>query len=333
MFFYYLTDSTFWVFFEQFGVVFSALLICMFIFEYDPDKRKYIIWLVVSLAASYILVWILQHSVGRIRPSRCGYEMTFVPFLSGWEQDHSVCFPSGHTTFAFVFATFLAGLYPRMHWLFYAIATLTGLSRVVHEAHWISDVYGGMLTGYGLTSLIKTHCFSIEKSIRKRLPAVIQKRLWPDERTGLKKGDKCPVFSAVTIQGKTVSPHRAGRANYRLVFVPSVKAPAIIDKLRQFDTALKDSNDNYTTIIITPDAEHFQSEIKKRHNLSMDFISDRKRKISRSFNLLAIGRRRPRETTVNINNKGLIEEIQPAIASASISLLLSSSICSLALCG
>lgn len=307
----HLTDRRVWEFFEQFGVVFSALLVCIFIWEYAPDKRRYIIWLIVSLAAAYLTVWLVQHTVGKIRPSRCGYEVTFLPFPSGWEEDSSLSFPSGHTTFAFVVATFLAGLYPRMHWFFYSIAALTGLSRVVHEAHWISDVYGGMLTGYGATSLIKIHYFSIENAIYKRLPARMKRGFRPENHADLKEGNPCPDFNTVTIEGRPISSGLNENRDCTLVFVPCGTAPATINRLQKLDMAIKNGTDTNIPIIITPDPEYLLAAIKKKHNLSLDFLSDRKRTISRSFKLLAIGRRRPRETTVIISNQGIIKTIHP----------------------
>lgn len=60
-------------------------------------------------------------------------------------------FPSGHTTVAFAAATVYALEYGNKPWvpvLAYTAASLTGLSRITENKHWISDVVAGAALGY-----------------------------------------------------------------------------------------------------------------------------------------------------------------------------------------
>ena len=60
-------------------------------------------------------------------------------------------FPSGHTTVAFAAATVFAMEYKDIKYvpiLAYSAATLIGLSRLVQNAHWASDVLVGAVLGY-----------------------------------------------------------------------------------------------------------------------------------------------------------------------------------------
>lgn len=60
-------------------------------------------------------------------------------------------FPSGHTTVAFAAATVFAMEYKNIKYvpiLAYSAATLIGLSRLVQNAHWTSDVLVGAVLGY-----------------------------------------------------------------------------------------------------------------------------------------------------------------------------------------
>lgn len=63
-------------------------------------------------------------------------------------------FPSGHTTMAFISATILSKEYgEKSYWYSvggYTMATLTGLSRIANNRHWISDVLAG--AGIGIFS-------------------------------------------------------------------------------------------------------------------------------------------------------------------------------------
>ncbi|MCX7002034.1 MAG: phosphatase PAP2 family protein [bacterium] len=146
-------DNDFWAFVEQLGLVWIGLLACIFIWVYDPAKRKYIIAFIVTSIITGLLVDVIKKTTGKIRPEPYFstyaeyFHVRFLGFLKGWTVDAPVAFPSGHSTQAFVTATFLAVLYPRVRWMFYSMAACTAFSRVLSQAHWLSDIYAGMLLG------------------------------------------------------------------------------------------------------------------------------------------------------------------------------------------
>ncbi len=146
-------DNDFWAFVEQLGLVWIGLLACIFIWVYDPAKRKYIVVFIGTSIISGLLVEIIKNTTGKIRPEPYFstyaeyFHIRFLGLLQGWTVDAPVAFPSGHATQAFVTATFLAVLYPRARWMFYGVATCTAFSRVLSQAHWLSDIYAGMLLG------------------------------------------------------------------------------------------------------------------------------------------------------------------------------------------
>ena len=74
-----------------------------------------------------------------------------------WRPDHSAnnSFPSGHTSMAFMMATWLHKEYgltesPLYSILGYSVATTIGISRVMNNKHWLSDVLTG--AGVGILS-------------------------------------------------------------------------------------------------------------------------------------------------------------------------------------
>lgn len=108
--------------------------------------------LFVSTLLSYSFGWgmtkLIKHNVKSTRPDYSGANS----------------FPSGHTTIAFINAAILSKeykeQYPWISILGYSCATVTGLSRVANNRHWMSDVLFGASLGclmtelsYGLTDL------------------------------------------------------------------------------------------------------------------------------------------------------------------------------------
>jgi membrane-associated phospholipid phosphatase len=88
----------------------------------------------------------LKFVTGRSRPSADLGSSDFRPFTGGES------FPSGHTTAAFAVAGSIATHYDRL-WikgLSYSVAGLVGYSRMVHDAHWLSDVTAGAFIGIGV---------------------------------------------------------------------------------------------------------------------------------------------------------------------------------------
>ena len=148
---FFLLHNDFWAFFEQFGLVWAGVLICIFLWEYHPEYRRYIAVFLAASIVTAIIVAVSKHTTGKLRPGLTEGKVTFLPFLEGWGRGDNICFPSGHTTQAFVLATFMACLYPRLRVFYYVVAAITGASRIVTTAHWPSDVYGGAILGYGVT--------------------------------------------------------------------------------------------------------------------------------------------------------------------------------------
>jgi len=150
-------DNDFWIFVEQLGLVWIGLIACVVIWVYDPAKRKYMLVFLAASVLAGLLVSIIKCTTGKIRPEPYFstyaeyFHIRFLGFLQGWRVDAPVAFPSGHSTQAFVTATFLAVLYPRLRWMWYGVAACTIFSRVLTQAHWLSDVYAGMLLGHYTT--------------------------------------------------------------------------------------------------------------------------------------------------------------------------------------
>jgi membrane-associated phospholipid phosphatase len=101
-----------------------------------------------TVGISGIAVNIIKPLLGRARPllwlrdGLYGFEpfSYFTPLWNGM--------PSGHATTAFALAFSLAKLYPRGRPLWFAYALLLALSRLMVNAHYLSDVFAGVLLGW-----------------------------------------------------------------------------------------------------------------------------------------------------------------------------------------
>ena len=128
-----------------------------------------------SLLISGVLVQGLKQVFSRTRPYAA---------LNQWEfqgpgklrGSDNVSFPSGHTAAAFSIAASIATIYDSklVKILAYSAATLTGLSRIHDNKHWMSDVFMGALIGTVSGIFItKRHIMMKPNSRVKLAPTII----------------------------------------------------------------------------------------------------------------------------------------------------------------
>lgn len=111
----------------------------------DNDKALIVAQdgLTASIIASGIVTPVIKYAAGRSRPSQNPGVHHFRPF-SG-----AASFPSGHTTQAFAVASVISAHYDQT-WIkctSYSVASLVGVARTYHDAHFASDVVAGALIG------------------------------------------------------------------------------------------------------------------------------------------------------------------------------------------
>lgn len=120
-------------------------------------KYCYLILFVLSSLIHLILVHIGKKWVfdGMPRPAEFLKDVSFYK-VPGIELLHWGSFPSGHTTTAFMLASFLYLVLPKkmkVHWLLMGIAFLIGMSRVYLMQHFLMDIWAGAALGV-LSSLL-----------------------------------------------------------------------------------------------------------------------------------------------------------------------------------
>jgi len=128
----------------RFGLIWFLLGVWVFFREEKRDHWFYLPFLCTALIASVIPNVVLKPLVARLRP-------VWLPgayIVASTADPYS--FPSGHATFSFAMAAFLAGYERRWKWGLYILAALISFSRIYLGVHYPLDVIAGAGMGWGI---------------------------------------------------------------------------------------------------------------------------------------------------------------------------------------
>lgn len=146
---------------EQFGHWAATTAICCAVGLLDPKGRRRGLAIAAACFWTFVVTHLLKDTFGRTRPNM--WDALHIPpgtwIWGGPEQGFRLgagwaSFPSGHTSAAFALASALAWFYPRGRILFMYLAVVTAIQRVLHEAHFISDVIAGMAVGVCVSRIV-----------------------------------------------------------------------------------------------------------------------------------------------------------------------------------
>ena len=111
-------------------------------------------FLFAAIALPSLLVTIIKRVIGRARPFVGGHLDPFLYLPPVWRPDYA-SMPSGHATTAFAAAVAVALLWPRLRLPMLIYALLIAASRVVLDAHYVSDVIAGAAAGVAGALLVR----------------------------------------------------------------------------------------------------------------------------------------------------------------------------------
>ena len=96
----------------------------------------------------------LKLVVRRLRPDAQTFGYVFRPFADHPFSNGGLGMPSSHTLVAFAGATALARLFPRAWWLWYLLAVGCAITRVLANAHFLSDTVAAAALGWFVGELL-----------------------------------------------------------------------------------------------------------------------------------------------------------------------------------
>ena len=141
------------------GLTFTSSEIIIFffltsLFLWNENKRKWILPLWFTLFLSTLVSFILKVVIQRPRPFQQGIIeiSSFLVKNSYYVWDFS--FPSNQTMLVFCAIPILSKEFPKFKYVWIALASLVGFSRLYFGLHFLSDVIAGAAIGYLLGALI-----------------------------------------------------------------------------------------------------------------------------------------------------------------------------------
>lgn len=140
--------------------IWFVIVVFLIIFEQKINK-KFIIYLIISLAITSVVVFGLKHTINRPRPSFAKasedkpFHLTPNTYRLTYSCPKDASFPSGHTAIAFTCATTLAFFDKKRKWFYYLVAILISISRIYLNCHYLMDVLAGGVIGYIIVKFIQ----------------------------------------------------------------------------------------------------------------------------------------------------------------------------------
>jgi len=134
----------------QYGQAVCTAIVALLVWRLDglgPHRRAWeeIAW---ASVATGLIAMAIKRLLGRVRPGRENAGAFLGPTLK--HANYRESFPSSHSAGAVTLTVVLAILYPRGAEIFWALALICAGLRYIMDAHWPSDVLGGIALGYGV---------------------------------------------------------------------------------------------------------------------------------------------------------------------------------------
>jgi undecaprenyl-diphosphatase len=148
----FLDESLLWITSKSFEIIIFSLLTILLL--WNKTKRKWVLPLWFTMFLSAVTSFLLKVVIQRPRPFQQGLIeiSSFLIKNSYYVWDFS--FPSNHTMLAFCALPIISKEFPKLKYLWIALASLVGFSRLYFGFHFLSDIIAGAAIGYLIGALI-----------------------------------------------------------------------------------------------------------------------------------------------------------------------------------
>ena len=137
----------------QYGQAVCTVVAALLVWRLDrePAHQKAVWAIAAASIAASVVAFLLKRLLGRVRPGRERAGTFMGPTIShaNWRES----FPSSHSASAVALSVVLANLYPTGCEVFWSLAIICAVLRYIMDAHWPSDVLGGIALGYAAAHL------------------------------------------------------------------------------------------------------------------------------------------------------------------------------------
>lgn len=134
----------------QYGQSVCTPVAALLVWQLDPGsavpRLHRTIAILAAVSAASIFSMLLKRTLGRVRPGREHAGHFLGPSLN--HANYRESFPSSHSACAVALSVLLAIFYPAAAPTFWGLAIACAVLRYILDAHWPSDVLGGIALGY-----------------------------------------------------------------------------------------------------------------------------------------------------------------------------------------
>ena len=137
----------------QYGQSVCTGVAALLVFQLDPRPQRgtFALVMIAIVAGASVVAMLIKRLVSRVRPGHENAGKFLGPSLK--HANYKESFPSSHSACAVALSVSLATLYPSAGATFWALALTCAGLRYILDAHWPSDVLGGIALGYGVAHL------------------------------------------------------------------------------------------------------------------------------------------------------------------------------------
>ena len=139
-------------FLAQYGQAVCTVVALVLVLQLDRTNGKRVaLATAIATFGSSGVATVIKRLTGRVRPDRDGAGTFLGPSFK--HANYRESFPSSHSCNAVALSAVLAAAYPPAAATFWTLALACAALRYVLDAHWPSDVLGGVALGYGVARL------------------------------------------------------------------------------------------------------------------------------------------------------------------------------------